>query len=184
MDSRLVSAGRPICIRRRYRKSNEQKGQTELKESVTETRACAAWSLNNLGLVKLFETSFRLHSEVIYDRLLIHQHRIADAFRYRPSLLSNVEKLRGRIATPPVSDHSVTVDKARIRFTATPTPRTTLPALTRSTSFSNRADIHAFSHTKASRHLVNGSIESNEIDLTQLIRETQPNNAYVRQSTD
>ena len=116
----------------------------------------------------------------MHDQLLVHQHRLADAFQYRPCLLPNVEKLRARIAAPPISNHSVvTADKARIRFTATPTPGTTLPAPKRSTSFSNRLDISAFSHTKASRQLVNGAIESNEIDLTQLIREAKPNNAYV-----
>jgi hypothetical protein len=114
----------------------------------------------------MFQNLFNLHREFAFDEVIINERRIAESFQYRPSLLPNIEKLR-------FSPHSTITnnEKNRLTFAATPTPKTFIPT---STSFSNRADIEAFQHKKESIQ----SIESNEIDLTKLIRETYANNTY------
>jgi hypothetical protein len=122
-----------------------------------------------LGLFKMFQDLFHLHRESAFDEVLRNEHRLAEAFQYRPSLLPNIEKLR-------LSTHSMltNIDKNHLTFAATPTPKTLIPI---STSFSNRADIEAFQKRK--EPIRRSPIESNEIDLTKLIRETYANNTYV-----
>jgi hypothetical protein len=114
----------------------------------------------------MFQNLFNLHREFAFDEILINERQIAELFQYRPSLLPNIEKLR-------FSTHSMIInnEKNRLTFAATPTPKTFIPI---STSFSNRADIEAFQQKKESIQ----PIESNEIDLTKLIRETNANNTY------
>ncbi|UJR27844.1 hypothetical protein I4U23_009109 [Adineta vaga] len=68
-------------------------------------------------------------------------------------------------------------EKNRLIFSATPTPKTAVHL----TSFSKRADIEAFQQKQESMQLKSieklpTPIESNEIDLTKLIRDTYPNN--------
>jgi hypothetical protein len=119
----------------------------------------------------MFQNLFNLHREFAFDEVLINERQIAESFQYRPSLLSNIEKLRFSI-------HSMTtnIEKNRLTFTATPTPKTLLP---KSTSFSNRPDIEAFQQKKKPIQPIKSPIESNEIDLTKLIRETYSNTTYV-----
>jgi hypothetical protein len=107
----------------------------------------------------MFQNLFNLHREFAFDEVLINEHQIARTFQYRPSLLSNIEKLR--------------FPKNPLTFAATSTPKT---FLSNSTSFSNRADIEAFQQKKESNQRIPSPIESNEIDLTKLIRDTYANN--------
>jgi len=119
----------------------------------------------------MFQNLFNLHREFAFDEILINERQIAELFQYRPSLLPNIEKLR-------FSTHSMIInnEKNRLTFAATPTPKTFIPI---TTSFSNRADIEAFQQKKESIQTIKSPIESNEIDLTKLIRETYSNNTYV-----
>jgi len=113
----------------------------------------------------MFQNLFNLHREFAFDEILITEHQISQSFQYRPSLISNIEKLR-----LPMNN-----EKNSLTFTATPTPKT---FLSNSTSFSNRADIEAFQQKKESNQRIPSPIESNEIDLTKLIRDTYANNTY------
>ncbi len=119
----------------------------------------------------MFQNLFNLHREFAFDEVLINERQIAESFQYRPSLLSNIEKLR-------FVTHSVITngEKNRLTFAATPTPKTFLST---STSFSNRPDIEAFQQKKESIQTIKSPIESNEIDLTKLIRDSYANNTYV-----
>jgi hypothetical protein len=123
----------------------------------------------------MFQNLFNLHREFAFDEVLINELQIAESFQYRPSLLPNIEKI-----SFPTQSVITNIDKNRLSFAATPTPKTLLPTPVRSTSFSNRADIEAFQQKKEpipSKTIQ--PIESNEIDLTKFIRETYPNNTYV-----
>jgi hypothetical protein len=123
----------------------------------------------------MFQNLFHLHREFAFDEVLFNERHIAESFQYRPSLLPNIEKIRF-----PVQSVITNTDKSRLTFAATPTPKTYLPTPVRSTSFSNRADIEAFQLKKESIPTKTiQPIESNEIDLTQFIRDAYPNNTYV-----
>jgi hypothetical protein len=102
----------------------------------------------------MFQNLFRLHREFAFDEVLTNEGRIARAFQYRPSLISNIEKLR---------------------FTNNSTTKKILP---NSTSFSNRAHIEAFQQKKETSQRILPTIESNEIDLTKLVRDTYANDTY------
>jgi hypothetical protein len=97
--------------------------------------------------------------------------------------LPNIEKIR--FSKPPVISSSsinsviTNADKNHLIFTATPTPKASLPTPVHSTSFSNRADIEAFQQKKEPIRIIKSPIESNEIDLTKLVRDTYSNNTYV-----
>lgn len=110
-----------------------------------------------LGLFKMFQHLFHLHREFAFDEVLTSEQRIAELFQYRPSLLSNIEKLR---ATLPIK-----------------------PIVTHSKGFSNRADVEAFKQKTDSTPLkLPSPIASNEIDLTKFIRDNQSNQPYEFQS--
>jgi hypothetical protein len=102
--------------------------------------------------------------------------------------LPNIEKIR--FSKPPIISSSsinsviTNADKNHLIFTATPTPKTSLPTPVHSASFSNRADIEAFQQKKEPIQskpirIMQSPIESNEIDLTKLVRDTYSNNTYV-----
>lgn len=98
----------------------------------------------------MFQQLFHLHREFAFDEVLTSEQRIAELFQYRPSLLPNIEKLR---ATLPIQ-----------------------PIVTQSKGFSNRADVQAFKQKTNPIPLKQASpIASNEIDLTQFIRDNQSN---------
>jgi hypothetical protein len=132
----------------------------------------------------MFQNLFNLHREFAYDEIIVNERQIAESFQYRPSLLSNIERIR--FNAPSIIPSSISTsnlitntDKNRLTFAATPTPKTSLSTAVRSTSFSNRADIEAFQQKKETIQPVRPIIESNEIDLTKLIRDSYSNNRYV-----
>ena len=141
------------------------------------------------GLLKMFQNLLNLHREFAFDKVLLSERRITESFQYRPSVLPNIQKLR--LPKPPSlssssSMHSVisNTERHRLVFSPTPTPRTRLPTPVHSTSFSKRADIETFQHKQESLPLKStqkpiSPIESNEIDLTKLVRETNPNHPCV-----
>lgn len=107
----------------------------------------------------MFRKLFILHREFAFHDVIHHESQIAQLFQYRPSLLPNIKSLQFLLQNS-------------LRFSSTPIPNTTISS---SISFSNRADIEAFQQKKQ----VIPIIESNEIDLTKLIRDTNPNKKYV-----
>ncbi|CAF0812885.1 unnamed protein product [Rotaria sordida] len=140
---------------------------------------------NKTCLFKMFQNLFNLHRECAFDEVLASERQITESFKYRPSVLFNIEKIHFPINSiiSSLSTHSDIKhsEKNHLTFAATPTPQTSLPTPIRSTTFSNRADIEAFQQKKNSipsktMQITKSPIDSNEIDLTQLIRETYPNN--------
>jgi hypothetical protein len=125
-----------------------------------------------LGLFQMFQNLFSFHREFAFDKVLLHERRIAEVFQYRPCLISNIDKLGF-----PMTSVLINQETNPLHFSAKRTPKTFLSA---STSFSNRADIEAFQQKKQSPiQRIPTPIESNEIDLTKLIRDTNQNNTYV-----
>ncbi|CAF3205443.1 unnamed protein product [Rotaria socialis] len=140
-----------------------------------EQEACKTSEENKTCLFKMFQNLFNLHRQGAFERVRISEHQIAESFQYRPSVLANIEKLRLPMNSI-TSSSSIHSEKNHATFTATPTPNTSLATPVRSTSFSNRADIQAFQQKKNPVSLkILPAIESNEIDLTKLIRETNQN---------
>ncbi|CAF1288436.1 unnamed protein product [Adineta steineri] len=140
---------------------------------------------NKTCLFKMFQNLFNLHRELALDAVIINERQIAATFQYRPSVLPNIEKIRfsktSVISSSLVNSVMTTTDNNRLIFTATSTPKASAPTPVHSTSFSNRADIEAFQHKKESLESKStpkqySSIESNEVDITQLVRDTYSNN--------
>ena len=105
-------------------------------------------SVRHLGLLGKFQQLFQMHRDGVAEENLRSNLRDVDsAFQHRPSIVTNLEKL-------------LAASKQRS---------------TTSRSFCNRADVQAFQRAKqngTSVPLTRPAIESNEIDLTKLIRET------------
>ncbi|CAF4770370.1 unnamed protein product [Rotaria sp. Silwood1] len=140
---------------------------------------------NKTCLLKMFQNLLNLQHDCAFNEVLASERQIAESFQYRPSVLFNIEKIcfsiNSMISSSSTHSDIKHTDKNHLTFTATPTPKTSLPTPSRSTSFSNRADIAAFQQKKNSIPsktipIVQSPIDSNEIDLTKLIRETYPNN--------
>ncbi|CAF1092793.1 unnamed protein product [Rotaria magnacalcarata] len=130
---------------------------------------------NKTCLFKMFQNLLNLHNRGDFERVRISEHQIAESFQYRPSVLANIEKLRLPMNSI-TSSSRIHSEKNHASFTATPTPNISLATPVHSTSFSNRAEIQAFQQKKnpVSPKIL-PAIESNEIDLTKLIRETNQN---------
>ncbi|CAF2849276.1 unnamed protein product [Rotaria sp. Silwood2] len=133
----------------------------------------------------MFQNLFNLHRECAFDKVLVTERQIAESFQYRPSVLYNIEKIvfsiNSIISSSSAHSNIKHNEKNHLTFAATPTPKTTLSTPMHSTSFSNRADIEAFQQKKNSIPsktipIATSPIDSNEIDLTKLVRETYLNN--------
>lgn len=101
----------------------------------------------SLGLISKFQDALRFFQEDALEEVKLILREIETTFPYRPSVRENLEKLY-----------------AKSKETTSIKP-----------SFSNRPDIRAFQrqkHGEISSSVRRPMIESNEIDLTKLIRET------------
>ena len=145
-------------------KTYEENKTCKLVQGSVSSLPCAA-----LGLFQMFQNLFQLHRELPFRQILLHERQIAQSFQYRPQLLPNIEKLR---CVTSLSDPT-----HPMRLT-TPASTVSLSAPGTSIGLNNRAEIDAFHQVNESAAFVRPTIESNEIDLTQLIRDTYSSHGW------
>ncbi|CAF1472375.1 unnamed protein product [Adineta ricciae] len=123
---------------------------------------------NKTCLFKMFQKLLSFNRDHSFNEVLLNERQIADLFQYRPSVLPNIKRIaflkhsNSLLQSNPMMQHT---DPSRLIFPEAP------KVSIQSTTFSKRADIEAFQQKQGS---IRTRIESNEIDLTQLIRDTVP----------